>query len=420
MKKFTAVFFLCTIISFMFFIPVSFALNRINRLKAQNETKADSSIIDWEKLYPFDENAPVKEYRDKETLYAYIKGRCELYTSKFVLGRMTLTETAKLYENIIGWNLANIFEYNGVVEIRGDYLSRFYEKYDITKAARGLIDFERFCRESGADFLYCNHPVKTCIYEDWEITGKLDFSNQNADEFLAMLTEAGVNYHDFRKILHEDGKNHHEAFYRTDHHWKAETGLWAAGHILKFLKDDYGWNVNPEILNPGNFDYVVYPEWFLGSLGRKFTLARTRPEDFTLIYPRFRTLLHYEIPDIGLDTSGDFSITYNMDAVAEKDYYDKNPYTAYDYSDHPVMRTHNYLNDDGKKILFIHDSFSNTVIPFVALAVQDVEEVDLRHFHASVRRYVQESRPDLVVVIYDSSEATDWDENKHNGMYDFR
>ena len=76
--------------------------------------------------------------------------------------------------------------------------------------------------------------------------------------------------------------NHHGMFFATDHHWKPETGLWAARHILRFLRDDYGWPVEPENLSPEKFDYAVSHGRFLGALGKKITLSRARPDDFTV------------------------------------------------------------------------------------------------------------------------------------------
>ena len=396
-KKFTAVFFLSIIIFVMFLAPVSFAVKQIGKIYEQPEDK-----IDWEKLYPFDE-PHVRSEDDstkKETLYTYIKRKCDEYTSKYLLGYEALIEAARKYEDAINWNIVNVLGYNSVVKLYDGYLTTFTESRDITKTADSVIEFASWCRGQGIEFFYANYPNKVCRYEDDNISGKLDFSNQNAERFLARLDEAGVRNYDFHKLMHEDGMKHHESFYRTDHHWKAETGLWASRHILQILRDDFGWPVNPEVLNPENFDYVIYPEWFLGSEGKKLTLSRTVPDDFTMIYPKFSSRLHIEIPDIPLDTIGDFTATYDMEKVKEKDYYNLSPYGAYNHGRRPVVRIENLQADNSKKLLLVYTSFSDCVIPFLALNVRYVEAVDLRQFDGSLKNYIIRSRPDVLLVDY--------------------
>ena len=192
--------------------------------------------------------------------------------------------------------------------------------------------------------------------------------------------------------------NHHEAFFITDHHWKPETGLWAAREILKFLRDDYKWPVNPEILNPENFDYVIYRDWFLGSYGRKVTLVRADPEDFTMIYPKFNTLLHLETPYVNI--SGDFSSTYDMELVRKKDYYNFAPTNLYFHGRRPIMKIENLLADNDKKLMLVFDSFSMYVLPFLALDIRHIEAVDLRQFNGSLETYIKRNKPDAIILIY--------------------
>lgn len=393
--------FLFTLMMFMFSVLFTVTLkvnNKVKRLEEYQEIK-----IDWEKLYPFeieDRKEPERRESIAEKVYLYVKEKCRKYLSEKLIGYYSIVESAKLYEDYVGWNMASAFDYNAVVKLHDGYLTSYIESRDITENARSTIELAEFCRKNGIDFFYANLPTKICISEDRNISGVLDFSNQNADRFLEMLGEAGVKYYDFRKILHEYGMNHHDAFFVTDHHWKPETGLWAARHILKILRDDYGWDVNPNVLNPDRFDYVIYPEWFLGSQGKKITHARTKPDDFTMIYPKFTTSLHYEIPSAGINVSGDFAVTYDMRHVESRDYYSRNPYAAYNHADKPLIRIENRKLDDGRKILVVHDSVSNCVIPFIAMEIQYIDSIDLRHFTGSLRNFIKQEKPDKVIVMY--------------------
>ena len=390
--------FLCMIIGCMFWAVYSFAANQADKHNVREDREIN---IDWERLYPFEKGIK-RVTKQKETLYEYVKRKCEDYSSRNFFGYYSIVEYAKQYENVVAWNMVHVSDYNAVVKLHDDYLTTYQLSEDVTENARSTIELSEYCRKNGIEFFYANFPAKICIYEDKDVSGILDFTNQNADKFLAMLNASGVKYYDFRKMLHDDGMKHHEAFYVTDHHWKAETGLWAARHILKILRDDYNWDVNPDVLNPERFDYVIYPEWFLGSQGKKVTLSQTKPDDFTMIYPKFETHIHYEIPSKEINTDGNFSVTLNMKQIEKKDYYHLSPYHAYSYGDIALIKCENYLIRNGKKILVIHDSFSDCVLPFLSTGNQNVDAIDLRHFTGSLKSYITKHKPDLIAVMYNS------------------
>ena len=110
-----------------------------------------------------------------------------------------------------------------------------------------------------------------------------------------------------------------------------------------------------------------------------------------------------------------------MTSVTSKDYYGKNPYAAYNHADRPLIKIRNRLNTDGKKLMVIHDSFSNCVIPFLALAIHDVDAIDLRHFTGSLKRYIEENKPDVLAVMYTPSQINaEQNYNTHKYQYDFR
>ena len=424
-QKFIAVIFLSTVIFFLCLGVVSYIAKKTNDFVNYDEEKIAAPNIDWAKLYPFDDaDVPHDNTEENpiEKIFSHIKEKCEEYSSTRLLGFYHAAVAAKSYEELIGWNMAAVNGYNPVIKLNDGYLSGLAASRDVSENAEAVKELNDFCRDLGIEYTYINLPVKICISEDKDISGILDFSNKNADRLLDAIGRAGVKYYDFRKILHSDGIKHHEAFFRTDHHWRQETGMWAAKHILGILRDDYGWKVDPELLNPDRFDHKIDPEWFLGSQGKKITLARTKPDDFTMLYPKFRTLIRFEVLSRGIDTSGDFAVTYEMRHVERKDYYALNPYAAYKYADRPLTRIHNLLNHDGRKILFIHDSVSNCVIPFVGLGIEYTDEIDLRHFTGSLQTYIKASRPDIVITAYYSSipGRTRAAEYPNNKFYDFR
>lgn len=406
-ERFTGAVFICVIMLFMCLAVSEFTVRQARKLpyfKPASETVRKSIIINWEKLYPFSDGKIHTLPEKVETLRELVKRKFEEYTTKYIAGYYSIVEAAKKYEDIMRWNVAVVSGYNPVIKLHDGYLTSFTRSRDVTADAESVKRFADFCKGAGVEFMYINLPVKICPSEDKDISGILDFKNQNADKFLSLMKEAGVKYYDFRNIFHDTWKNHHEAFYTTDHHWKAETGLWAAGQVLKILRDDYGWPVKPENTAPEKFKYVKYPEWFLGSEGKKITLARTKADDFTMIYPEYPVEIHCEILAESIDITGNFSITYNMSQVASKDYYGLSPYHAYSYGDQALIKIKNMLTDDGIKILLIHDSFSDSVIPFLALGIQHTYAIDMRHFTGSIKKFIEMEKPNAVIVMNISSQ----------------
>jgi hypothetical protein len=76
--------------------------------------------------------------------------------------------------------------------------------------------------------------------------------------------------------------------------------------------------------------------------------------------------------------------------------------------------------DGYKKILFITDSFVKAVIPFLALGVENIATIDLRGFTGSVKTYVKQNDPDMVIVMYNPSAIKAPDYAAHTSMFDFR
>ena len=413
-ERFTAKVFLCVIIGMMVLAPVSLVVKQVSKL-TDNVTRKIITV-EWEKLYPFVDGIHRSE-QSKKSLYEYVKQKLEDYTSQYFIGYHSIVEASIRYKDAVAWNMSPVYEYNSVMRLHDGYLSNYTISKDIVPNAEAVKSLADFCSEKGIEFLYINFPAKICKSEDKEISGVLDFSNKNADRFLAMLEGAGVRYYDFRKTLHEDGMKHHESFFITDHHWKPETGLWASRHILEILKDDLNWNVEPDILSPKNFEYIIYRKWFFGSQGKRATLSNTMLDDFTVIYPKFRTLIKLNVPDAGLEEEGDLSITYEygIKDIEHRDIYSRNPYTIYSYADRPLIRIENKLIKNGKRLLVIHDSFSKCVIPFIALGIQHTDAIDLRFFTGSVRTFIETVKPDAVIIQYHSAAP-----GSEGNFYDFR
>ena len=407
MKNFAAKYFICVIFIFMALAFGALAYTKIDKFISQEEIKQEIKI-NWRELYPFiGDDAPEIEANENlnifEKINKYIHDKLELYTTEKIFCYGALVENARRFEDLINWNMVQLQEYNNVIKMPDGYLTTLFPRGDVNKIAESVINFSEYCNENNIKLIYVSAPFKVCKHDDKNISGVLDFSNYNADDFHEILNKNAVINIDLREILHAENKKHHEMFYRTDHHWKSETGLWASQIILKFLQDKFNWDINYKMLDTENFKFVNYPKLFLGSQGKKLTLARTEPDDFTMIYPKFETKFIYNDVALTYNSSGDISIMYFMEHVNKKDYYNINTYCAYINGDRPLIQIENLKSDNNKKILFIHDSFGDCVVPFLSIGTKYHDSVDLRAFKGSLKNFISHNKPDAIIILYNTS-----------------
>lgn len=387
------------------------------------DNKQPDKKVDWAALYPFSTEKTNEEKNANDSIFESkinkLKSKIEDSTIYNLIFYYKIIELSNAYKSAIKWNYATYSEYNMVISTDDGYLTSVSPLVDNSKTANATVSFANFCKENNTPFLYVNAPFKVCEYCDTDISGVYDFTNQNADSFINKLEECNVDYCDLRKKLHEEGLNHHSLFFRTDHHWKPESGLWAARIIAGVLNSDYGFKFDVSLIEDDKFTYVLYPDWFLGSQGKKVTLSVVEPDDISLLYPIYPTKLHFELKNKGISTDGEFSILYNMESIDECNYYHNNPYAAYSYGDQALERIENTLLNNGNHLLIIHDSFGDCVIPFLALGCQYIDAIDLRHFDGSLQSFILKEKPDVVVILYNGS-ITNNSTVENGGLYDFR
>ena len=88
--------------------------------------------------------------------------------------------------------------------------------------------------------LYVQPPTKHIEgYTEFPVTLN-DHSDENVAANFALLDEAGVPYLDLRQAAEEDGLDKERMFYRTDHHWRVETALWAVGRTVQEIEELFG------------------------------------------------------------------------------------------------------------------------------------------------------------------------------------
>lgn len=334
-----------------------------------------------------------------------LKDSC-MDTTHYLIGYYPLLEVNGYFGKIIG--KTDYSQNNGIVKLDDNRLITIQNKLDEDSLDNIVDSVDRlaeFSEDLGIKFVYLGLPDK--IDKDEVLPGGVKtYTNKIYDEFIKKLNLKNVDYIDLRKEMEKENISSSDIFYKTDHHWKIETGLWVARSLAKNINNLYNIKLDYDILDEKGFKYKNYPKSWIGSQGRTMTLGYCDLEDFNIPLPNYNIKFEVEYPDLDVTLDGKFEETMinwkRFDNI--EDYYNNNLYEAFLYGCRALVKIDNKNNDNGVKILTINDSFSITMAPYLALATDEIHMIDTRiyngNFFGSVRSYIKEYRPDIIVLSY--------------------
>ncbi len=280
---------------------------------------------------------------------------------------------------------------------------------DMEPIAQNTVDFARALEERDIPFLYVNLLFKVDETDKQLPPGVEDFSNENADRFLAILRREGVDCLDLRELEKAEGLEHYSLFFPTDHHWTPETGLWASNRIAAALEArDPSLVADLSCMELENYDREVREGVFLGSHGRRVGEWYAGADDLSILTPRFETRLRFSVPELELVREGSFEETMLFpEKLEETDRMHSAAYDVYTGGEYGLLRVENLLGGNGKRLLVLQDSFSLVVIPFFSLGYERVDYLDLRLWDGDLLAYIDETEPDMVLVLYNPGALED-------------
>lgn len=188
-------------------------------------------------------------------------------------------------------------------------------------------------------------------------------------------------YLDVESILQKNKGDY--IFYKTDHHW---TTIAAYDVYLEWAEEK---NFEPIFTE----DYLVVApmaEDFFGTIGSKLNL-RLVSDTLNLHMPYVRR--YYEVEK-------------NYSGVIEDDIYDwekletKDKYSIFLGGNDGIVSIKPLDIDNGKKLLFIKDSFGNSMVQFFVFHYSQVDVIDLRYFKMPMSQYLEENDYDDVIIMY--------------------
>ena len=331
----------------------------------------------------------------------------------------TLERELRYHDQMISWNSAKenllgtrIVEKQDTRVIKADSGKLVgntrelpFTEEEIRETVEDVELLRKAAEQVGADFLYCMVPAKS-TYETLPVNVR-DFSTENQERALRALKEEGIPVLDLKTALREKNQADEEIFFVTDHHWKPHSGFVACQAICEELQKRYGFDYHREYTESSNYDVKTYPDWFLGSYGKKVGLYFTwsGADDFDVITPKFLTSFTEWIPSEKTVRQGSFSDTMLHMEHMDKNYYGENPYTTYSGGDYRLQIIRNKLLPDGPRIAVVRSSYACVVTPFLALQAGELHVIDDREGDyppgdpVDLGSYFQDIQPDYVIVI---------------------
>lgn len=385
----------------------------MNQKNGESEENVQYTNIDWQSLYPYEEGEAVSQENAKETVVSKvlnlyqqissrIKNKLETQIPELVLYRQIAIEGYGFWNNLIKLGIVKDAN-NTTIRLQNGYLIEMEEKRDTETSSNNLIEFSAWVKKHQKDFLYVMCPTKLPGEEDL-IPGIIeDVESNDKDKIAETVSDHGVDILDLRKNMPEDYNQYMDMFYKTDHHWKTETGLWAASLLAQRLNSEYGFDFDLERFSANQYSVRNYPNLFLGTLGKKVSEFYSGLEDFNLLIPKYQCEIHIEIPSLGMYKDGDFMAMIDEDKLVYGNEYKVSPYSALMYLDRPLIRIQSSNCKCNKKILMIKDSYADAVTPYIAANCAYVDIIDLRHFNGSIKNFLSKNNYDIVIVMMRSS-----------------
>lgn len=270
-------------------------------------------------------------------------------------------------------------------------------------------NFRQELSSRGVGFLYVAAPGKATLFT--VPPNAENFSYDNYSRFIRLFREQGTPLLDCEEVIRNDFPSVRDAYYVSDHHWKAECAFAVAGAISRRLNELCGLPFDGSVADISNYNLEVRKNFFLGSLGKQTGafFVKDSPDDFTLITPSFETDCSCEFVLQEELYEGDFSDAFLFPDRMDGSKYDTDPYSVYSGGNYRLQIMRNNLNPGGSKILLIRDSFAGAVQPFLALQTSELHIVDLRDEWyiegeaPDLLPYIEQENIDCVIILYSNT-----------------
>ena len=339
------------------------------------------------------------QYAKTKNPYYYDGIRMKKILDKYMLGFNLTTSLSGTVNNPNTRDDLVVSHKNGEL----DYL---YDDVDISEQLQTFVDFGLEMQQDERNFVLFEPPYK---YSEISEIYRGIYNGYDAEknkEVTDTVRSYGLDVISMAEIIQSENIDRDSIFFKTDHHWLPQTGLWACKYLGQYLNENCGYTVDNSIFDIDNYDIQDDTMW-LGSQGRKVTEIYCDTEPMPLIIPNYTTDLEVYYQHLDKTLKGTISETlFDWSHLEGDNLLTMDQYWFYGYGSKPLIQIHNNLKKDGKRMLIVKESFANCMYPYLSNAAEYVDVIDVRHYTESLHEYIAETNPDTVVVIYSANGFT--------------
>ena len=373
MKRIFPIFALVILFFFCGSILLRFTVEQVLDIEKTGDGKTAFNDAVKEKLLFKTERKIFKSKDYSKGRFRGIKTKINRYTTEYLIFNRAIAQAGIFSDFLLGSKILP----NEVIDLGDGYLAQQPKKpkESVDAFVQKVVYFKHILDSIGIPLVFAMYPRVLC--------DKDNFINQAKLELMEKISKIGVPVIDLTKECR------HSLFYKTDHHWRAKTSIWAGQAISKKLNELYSFDLNVELLDTNNFTEKLATKW-LGSIGEK-VIPLYGKENFYTYSPKYATNISWLLFHNNklFQSSGSFDSLYHFvsDTIVNSEAYG----TAYPYKS--LSKNNNLL--DGKNILLIGDSFSQPLSKFLALVFK---EVNFIYNRSSFLDDYLANKPDVVVL----------------------
>lgn len=277
------------------------------------------------------------------------------------------------------------------------------------KLAGVIADFTELANEQGAKVLYVNTPDMVIKGQRIE-PDSMPYRDYNAasDALLYTLRERGVPFIDTRYSFLQQGFRPDEISPKTTFLLSAEAAFAAFGYLLEGLEQKFGLVLDPNgfYRDGNNYTVTVYPEFFMGELGKETGPSFGGLADFKTVSPNFETEYVYEALDMfGTPASirGDahYTLLHHDALIYYENIYRLYPQSYYKHTNTVWSKVSNPRNPDGPKVLIIHDYYTAQIISHLAPLFGEMHTLAYQdNLFTNAAQYIEENSFDYIIISF--------------------
>lgn len=284
---------------------------------------------------------------------------------------------------------------NGVYNCKNGYLINKPVSTDnqINKNVKAIVDFKNsvntpvtamFVPSTG----YIAQDVLPTVHNKYDD----DEYFENASK---IFSENGIDFVDLRQTFKDAYKGGSQLYYKTDHHWTTLGAYTAYSELCRQL------DIAPA---PKNKFQVETYGGFYGTTYSTSGFWFTQPDNIEVWNNPENTDKNVKVKITEGKNTEEYGSMYFYNHLKEDD-----KYPVFIDGNHALTEITN-SKADGGTILLVKDSFSHSLVPFLAENYSKIILVDMRYYKSGVAQIVKEENPERILFLYGIDNlATDTD-----------